>query len=251
MLMRDMFEKNERNGECELGVEIVSYLYNEIEGQEKLAFEQHVAGCNSCTAEFAALSGVTSSVNEWKATAFDHLEAPNIQIAYDTPAESRGIFARLAGMFSFSPWPPVTAGFAAIAVLVGLGFFAVNWQKDEVNVAVGHNPASTNTAHSLPSPAPSVNVVVADKDPLPAKTDTTPRVETNKELPNAQIRVVKVSETRATVKTPQPKPAGDIPTPKPASNTKQVKAPSLDEYADTDDDTLRLTDLFEEIDTRE
>lgn len=248
MLMRDIFEKNGHNRKCELGVEIVSYLYKEIEGQEKLAFEQHLVGCNSCTAEFAALSGITSSVNEWKKTAFDHLQTPAIEVAYDTTTESNGIFARLAGLFSFSPWPPVTAGFAAIAVLVGLGYFAFNWEKQEVNVADGGH-SHANTTQSTPSPAPSTPAATVDtKEQI--KTEDNIRTEDKKVVATDNIRVVKASETRATVKTPQAKPAGDIPTPKPVTN-KPSKAPSLDEYADTDDDTLRLTDLFEEIDTRE
>lgn len=251
MLIRDMFEKDGRSGECELGVEIVSYLYGEIEGDEKRAFEQHMTGCSSCMAEFASFSSVTSSFSEWKAAAFDHLQTPAIEIAYDTPVAPEGIFSRFAKFFSFAPWPPVAKGFAAIAILVVLGLIAFNWPKEEVSVADTHAPSYTNSSPSVPAPASSVEVV-KENDPAPVVPAEKQLSDSARELPVTNARVIKPAETRGTSKVPQPKPAAiDTPAAKREVSKPVQKVPSLNEYAENVDNTLRLTDLFEEIDTRE
>jgi anti-sigma factor RsiW len=54
------------NAPCERGNDLVSFLYQELEGRELRDFEQHLSGCSSCSQELASFQEVRSSVVAWR-----------------------------------------------------------------------------------------------------------------------------------------------------------------------------------------
>jgi hypothetical protein len=255
-----MFENNGHDPSCNHAVDVVSYLYNEIVGAEKREFESHLAGCNTCTSELASFSGVRSSVNTWRAQEFDPLATPVIDIPFETqsgPAIAAGwrgtILTDFKRLFAFSPWPPAAVGFAALAIFIGLGFFAFTFlNKPESNFA-------KNNSGSGPGVSPTVEAGKNSKEVAEVNNNSGPKGD-EKSAPTVKTTepesgVVKVSATQNTPKNKPVKAGPDTAAPKKAvdkPNTQQnQKAPSLNNYTEEEDKTLRLADLFEEIDTKE
>lgn len=252
-----MFENNGHDPSCNHAVDVVSYLYNEIGGAEKREFESHLTGCNTCSAELAAFSGVRLSVNTWRAQEFDPLATPVIDIPFETPAEPaagwRGtILTDFKRLFAFSPWPPAAVGFAALAVFIGLGFFAFSYlNKPESNFA--------KNSSSGPVVSPTVETGKDTKEVAEVNNNTQPKGG-DKSAPTVKTiepesGAVKISATQNTPKNKPVKAGPDTAAPKKAvdkPNTQQnQKAPNLNNYTEEEDKTLRLADLFEEIDTKE
>jgi hypothetical protein len=255
-----MFENNGHDPSCNFAVDVVSYLYNEIGGAEKHEFESHLAGCNTCSAELASFSGVRSSVNTWRAQEFDPLATPVIDIPFETrpgPATAAGwrgtILTDFKKLFAFSPWPPAAVAFAALAIFIGLGFFAFSYlNKPESNFA-------KNNSGSGPGVSPTVEAVKNSKEVAEVNNNSQPNgddkaVSTVKPA-EPEGTAVKVAATQNTPKNRSVKAGPDIAAPKKAvdkPNTQQnQKAPSLNNYTEEEDKTLRLADLFEETDTKE
>lgn len=255
-----MFENNGHDPSCNFAVDVVSYLYNEIGGAEKQEFESHLAGCNTCSAELASFSSVRSSVNTWRAQEFDPLAAPVIDIPFEAqigPATAAGwrgtILTDFKKLFAFSPWPPAAVGFAALAIFIGLGFFAFSYlNKPESNFA-------KNDSSSGPAVSPTVEARKDTKEVAEVNNNSQSKgdekaVSTVKPA-EPESGAVKVSATQNTPKNKPVKAGPDTATPKKAidkPNTQQnQKAPNLNNYTEEEDKTLRLADLFEEIDTRE
>jgi hypothetical protein len=261
MLVKDMFEKNGHNPSCGFAGDIVSYLYDEIDSAEKAKFETHLAGCTTCGTELAAFSGVRTSVANWREADFGWLPTPDIVIPYEAlpeqPAvvETRGtILTDLRRLFSFSPWPPAVAAFGALAFLAGLNFFAVIYfnTKQETTLASNtntHNPVALPTVEAAPVPSNEVTGVnKEEKSKVPDKVVNSTKTIQQEVIPvSATVPSVPKSKNTQTGNESQNsnKPAEK------STTTNKQKAPSLNNYTEEEDTTLRLADLFEEIDTRE
>ena len=67
---------NEHENKCGFTSDAVSYLYGEMPAHERSVFEDHLAGCDACTDEFAAISYSRVSVMEWQRGEFADLPTP-------------------------------------------------------------------------------------------------------------------------------------------------------------------------------
>lgn len=259
MLVRDMFEKNGHDPSCNFAVDIVSYLYNEIGGAEKREFESHLAGCNACSAELASFASVRSSVTDWRVQEFDSLATPLIRIPFETEAEPSGaswwtgtILTDFKRLFAFSPWPPAAVGFAALLIFIGLGFFAFSYLNGSGNDLAQNKTVDKPAVSPTVDPGKGSNEVASVNNNTQPKGDekTSPAVKTGPE--GAPVKIV---ETQTVQRNKPVKTAPDITAPKRAGDKittpQNQKAPNLNNYTDEEDTTLRLADLFEEIDTKE
>jgi hypothetical protein len=149
---------NHHNSTCEIAEQIVSYLYGEVNTQEKTVFETHLRSCSTCAKEFADISAVHSAVIEWRNEEFLTLEVHSIEIPYKKPREfynakidskvSRSWFEELGRLFSVSPALTTSASFALFAICIGIIFFA---NKSTNNVEVADiNSKSTKKMISSP-----------------------------------------------------------------------------------------------------
>jgi hypothetical protein len=255
-----MFENNGHDPSCNHAVDVVSYLYNEIGGAEKREFESHLAGCNTCTAELASFSGVRSSVNTWRAQEFDPLATPVIDIPFETqtePATAAGwrgtILTDFKKLFAFSPWPPAAIGFAALAIFIGLGFFAFSYMNRSGNDLAKNKTVDKPVVSPTAEPGKNPGEVAINSN---SKPDGDDKLITPPKAAEPESTAVKVSATtQNTPKNKGVKAGPDTVTPKKAvdkQNTQQnQKAPNLNNYTEEEDKTLRLADLFEEMDTKE
>ena len=248
---------------CNFSDLLVSYLYGEIDEQEKSRFESHVLNCGACADEISAFGGVRSSVLNWRETEFAALSTPVIELPFETEkatilsSETTASRSRLAGLrelFSLSPvWTGAATACAALAICAGL-FYAAFSSPNENNVA------GTNKNVSVASvPAPTVD----DKNSTTAggtkdeRADEAPKPEIRKDkkqnqpkyAPAAEKAVVADNADVKSVKTSvAPKPANKE---KPANGKKTPKQSDIEfTTREEEDKSLRLADLFDEVSLR-
>lgn len=222
---------------CPFEDEIVSYIYDEMFGAERLKFETHLAGCSICTDEFAAISDARFSMFEWQKEEFSNLPTPEIVIPYERKrnfveeTEPIGLFAGLRGWISILKLPVAAA--AGLTLVLGLIFIISRSNLPEQPIAanVSSRPAD------LPA-VPSIQPVIQASD---APKATVARPE------NRDIRPVKVVVRRQGVNEKQIY-ARNQPNqkPHPAVSTAPVLSTA---YEADDDNSLRLADLFADIDS--
>jgi hypothetical protein len=247
-----MLNNNHKNKDCEYGEALVSYLYGEANAGERAALEAHLDDCAACAGELEAFSGVHFSINDWKAMEFDRLETPFIEIPYEK-AEKRvessvaasSWIAELRGFFSLSPvWSLATASLAVAAVAVGLIFYAARSPK--------LNEVTHTSLQTQISPTPSSNVnqnSSPDKVVKPIKEPESPKPETVVDTKQKKSSVVKTTTNQR-----QPRNAETTNTQKNKDvkdNKNNNRVPPGVIQDEEEDNTLRLAEIFDEIDTDE
>lgn len=251
-----------KNFNCEFAAESLDFLYGEMNGERKNAFQTHLGNCSDCADEIEDFSGIRFSIRDWKAAEFDNLATPAILIPYETPAlktveteKSVSWFASIRNYLTFSP---VLSGAMAVlifAVLVGFGIFVLNKNSDNDLIADTNQKPNLNVKPSeLPQPS-----VVPKKD----ETINPPEVVKNddavideKQKPEIPAQVNNESTAKQKI---QPVKTTEKKTSKSNSlnDTKNAKVipnknkPRLNELPEEDEDnSLRLADLFAELETR-
>ncbi|MBK8303380.1 MAG: hypothetical protein WBC19_04435 [Pyrinomonadaceae bacterium] len=233
-----MLDNCNKNG-CKFTDEIVSYMYDEIGDSERSKFEQHLLDCTACTDEFAGISNARFSMFEWRKEEFAHLPTPNIVIPYHEKVEAVGFFAGLRDLLTLSGWPAAATVAAGLIVSIGLGFGLMNYLGGDQEMA---SNASTNVAVP-PVVSPDDRVQSTD----PARNENENVVVRNPD--DRQIRPLRASSNayrprnERAVTTVSQRPNNAV-VRNPSATT--AKAPALTNYDDTDDKSLRLSDLFDE-----
>ncbi|HRI03117.1 MAG TPA: hypothetical protein PLL77_05200 [Pyrinomonadaceae bacterium] len=233
-----MLDNSNKNG-CKFTDEIVSYMYDEIGESERNKFEEHLVDCTVCTDEFAGISNARFSMYEWRKEEFAHLPTPNIVIPYHQKVEAIGFFARLRDLMTLSGWPAAATVAAGLILSIGLSFAAINYlgggqemaSNIPTNVAV---PPVVSPDNKVQAPDPvrngNENVLVGNTDDRQVRPL---RASFNAQRPRNERAVTTVS-----------KRPNDAVVRNPSATT--AKAPALTNYDDTDDKSLRLSDLFDE-----
>jgi hypothetical protein len=253
--------ENNKNSMCEFGEELVSYLYDELQNAEKMRFEKHLKNCADCADELNEFSFARSSVNEWREVEFTPLATPKIEIPY-LPVKvvnvaekevSRSWLTAFRELFTLSPaW--MTAATAAAALVICVGLFAVLFSNSRINddmvqTNVKINPSPTtetkekkaevsetippvNSSEKLPKPAENIS------NPKVVKTVDPVRVSTINSKPAKPQNLMTVKSS-----TPKTEPKQNKITPKNINK----KAPGLIDNDEEEDDSLRLSDILEEV----
>lgn len=245
-----MLTNGEEKSLCGHRDELVSYLYAEMAEDQRERLEAHLLDCTACTDEFAGLSEARFSVFEWQKEEFAPLATPEFTIPYEKVAVAARADAATAGRFglrsliTFS-WPAFAM--ASIA-LVAVGSVAV-WLVGSRGGAV--EKVATNTAvekHAPEKPAAAAPVVREEPKSEVAVTETPAGPARSRE-----IVPVKAS---ATPRRPRPVPHKlDVPDIKAdeavvSPGKEPLRAPSLSAQVDDEDKSLRLTDLFDTLDSK-
>ena len=261
-----MMNNNHKNSGCGFSEQLVSYLYGETAGAENAAFEKHLSVCSACADELEAFSGVHFSINDWKLKEFANLETPSLEIPYEKAAKTAETtnaagswLPALRDLFSLSPrgWSLATASFIVLVVCAVIALFALNLRKDkDVAESNQNNSVILPTAEKTPpeSNSNSNRVNQPDKEFKPLNQPKSPQSEvaaTTTTAPDAKNdRVVKTSNnSRAPQKADNMNVQRNI-EPK-RSNKNNQAAPKIVVEDDEEDKTLRLAELFDEIDTKE
>ncbi|HMS42538.1 MAG TPA: zf-HC2 domain-containing protein [Pyrinomonadaceae bacterium] len=248
---------NNHNSSCAFGEQIVSYIYDEASAKERDKFEKHLINCLSCADEIAGFGLVRSSINEWRKEEFLVLESPALKIpelqkANLVQSEKSSWLNELRNIFSYSPaW---TAGFAALIVCVGLIWLVSGSSKENV--------ASNSTQEITPVTPINVN---QDKEsivpPKEEKAVVMPKEEDSKIAPQSVRTVekkpvapkqtpVRASNIAPKSVTPKINNAMAVNKNNRTNNIQRQKAPTLSEVDGDEDNSLRLSELFDEIDSK-
>jgi hypothetical protein len=221
--------------ECKFSSGIVPYMYGEMSGSESSSFESHLVECSMCTDEFASISCARYEVYEWKKLEFDPLATPQIEIVFDAePAVSwadkiRAVFAQNWAIPSM----------AAVGILVA-AVFATTFllsEKGPPDVAANF---SKDTA-----------VDDSARQSSPEITATEVGVNANRsEERESEPRVVKSAAPQRVSQKHAVRTARSISI-KATSAQNDRKAPRLNEFVEEEDTSVRLAELFDDIETSE
>ena len=223
---------------------IVAYIYSEMEPAEIPAFERHLAECSACAEEFAAVSDARLSVFEWKRDAFDTLVVPQFEI----PGKKPKVAVKQAGWLeAIFANVRVLAGAAAAcavrAIVAGLGFYFLQPADSNLNVAVAPVPISEKKVEMAeeqdPTPAQSKPELVnpEKKDAVAIKHRFTP-------IPVVvRTRKPRIANTMVAEVTPSPKQVD-------RKSVNRDRLPTLNNFEDAEDDSLRLADLLADVGAR-
>lgn len=248
---------NNHQASCAFGEQIVSYIYGETSAKGKKNFETHLPNCSTCADEIAGFGLVRSSINDWRKEEFFTLESPTLRIpawrstnlAQSTvvSGKTNSRIDELRKLLSFSPaWAAVFAAFIICAGLVWLfssslkNELAVN-KSIEIPKVVENNPAS-NPKQNITQNPPDEKITDVPKT-IEAKSTNQRNQNYNaaKTSPKSKSVAPKMNNTLA-----ENKPA----TNKKSNNVQKSEVPTLLNIKEEEDKSLRLAELFEEIDTK-
>ena len=104
---------------CERGNDLVSFLYQELEGRELRDFQQHLSGCSSCSEELASFREIRSGVVAWRQESLGMNTVPARAAGFTNFAKPSAV-AAIRQFFALSPvWLKGAVAFASLL------FFAV------------------------------------------------------------------------------------------------------------------------------
>lgn len=222
----------------------VAYLYADLPPDERERFEDHLLACERCRDEFAELSASRYEVFEWHKLEFVPMETPRIVIPYEP--EKAGWFAGLRESFAFSQrlLAGSAAGMLAAVVLLMVAF----WNSEATNTPIAADHGSDRTAvelaglrHTEPveeddqavemnDVAPALESVNGNIEPETVNAAYVPRKDTPRNIPRRPVRRVSPGNEPAVI---------------------QASAPRLNDFEDTSDESLRLSDMFDDIEMLE
>jgi hypothetical protein len=220
---------------CRFAEQIVAYIYDEATATEKENFEAHLPNCLSCADEIAGFGLVRSSITDWRKT----------EIYEPQTVEKSSWLEGFRKLLTFNPaW---AGGFAAMLVCVGLIWVFSGDSKP---------PIAANTAQEIP---PVISNQDKEKTPQPQeeKVSVNPKEEDSKIAPKPVKAVEKkiVQPTQNPVRASKTVPKPKSVTPKTdnfyaGNKSQKQKAPTLSEVDGDEDNSLRLAELFDEIDSK-
>lgn len=242
---------------CAYAETLVAILYNEATETEKRQFDTHLGNCDFCRDELFSLGMVRSAVAEWRKADFDCLENPSIILpSIETtfaPHKMRFSWVeRLRELLrTKSGYLQGATAFAALVIGVGLlaifGYDFVNrFENNQVaNNQIAKAPKIERTPLVSTSPTPPPNSVT---NPL---IDPQQVVKNSANGGNGKIKRDNGSSKPAVtlIKSAPPRSPS-----RPGKNSNQPNSISpksddvaLDQIDDLEDNSLRLSDLLDDL----
>jgi hypothetical protein len=221
--------------ECKFSSDIVPYMYGEMSGSDASSFESHLLECSKCTDEFASISSARYEVYDWKKLQFDPLATPVIKIAFE-PEPTASWIGQVSAMFA-QGWaiPSLAAAGVFVVAIVAASFIlseksspdiAANFSKDIVV-----DQQSVTSAPAVTSPEANTGddrAVERETEKSVIKSVTPQRI-----LQKRTSRSARSFDVKAT------------------SAQNQQRAPRLNEFVEEEDTSVRLAELFDDIETSE
>lgn len=263
-----MKNNSPQNFICEFAAETVDFIYGEMSDGRQNAFQIHLNRCDECAAEVSEFSGIKFSIQDWKATEFDRIATPKFEIPYETKiqiaaGEPISFFDSIKNYLRFSPILTSAAAFTILAFLIGSAVFVLQNNREQTIVEnipatdfsptpkAVRNPPETETSANTEKEKSGkdeneTNSPVIEKK-VDGRFDDSVSVKTKETVPvERKSSAVKSSEKKSA---PPANSAKDIRVQKAVRATKKPRLNDLPD--DEDDDSLRLSDMFAELDTKE
>ncbi|MBK9165543.1 MAG: zf-HC2 domain-containing protein [Acidobacteria bacterium] len=227
---------------CERSAETLPYIYRESTDAELARFDGHLAECEACRDEFAAISFSRFSVYEWQREEFVPLATPDFASAFApkvADATTAGWFDAIRGWFALPHRLAFAGGFAA--VLVGIfasTFYFASIDLSPENIATGNVPAVVT---------PAIEPVVIAEAASPTQKESSVDDVVRTEVVRASVKTV----TRKVKPKPKQETVLNRSSQAVAASLPAASLPRLTEDDDEIDYGLRLADIVADIDTRE
>lgn len=228
----------ENNRPCGFDGDVLAYLYDEAADAERLQFEEHLENCEACVEELALLSDSRYSVYEWRMIEFAPMMTPEIVIPVAVPSRLESLIQTLMTVFAF-PRGLVAAGagFAVLSIAGTFGFLLMSSMPiNDVVQVTNSKPMVTPT---------QVTSVIKQSE----EVSSIPGADATSVVPKMNIPPA-VERKPATVKTAVSAPQSQN-TRGRSSRTQNRSVPTLSSYDNEEDKSLRLADLFDDLDTRD
>ncbi len=122
---------------------LMSYLYEDGPGEERLAFEAHLRQCERCAAEVASLRAVREDMAAWA--------PPETVLDFRIVREPAQAMNRWGWMSTMPAWAQLAAASLVIGVAAGISGLDVQYGKDGLIVRTGWSrPADARPAGAAP-----------------------------------------------------------------------------------------------------
>ncbi len=110
---------------CEQADDLIAFLYGELNDGQAQTFQRHMHGCNACSGELAAFSGIRRSVVAWRDESLGGISsraaAPYVAAA-GVSQEKPSALAALREFFNLSPlWMKGAVAFATVLFCIFAG----------------------------------------------------------------------------------------------------------------------------------
>jgi len=123
---------------------LMSYLYEEGPGEERLAFEAHLRQCERCAAEVASLRAVREGMAAWA--------PPETLLDFRIVREPAPVKSRWGWMSAMPAWAQLAAASLVVGVAAGISGLDVQYGKDGFAVRTGWS----RPAEGRPAAAPAL-----------------------------------------------------------------------------------------------
>ncbi|MEP7075656.1 MAG: zf-HC2 domain-containing protein [Acidobacteriota bacterium] len=252
-----MLKDNNNHSACFSADDLMAYLYGEVAETELGRMDRHLAGCGSCTDDFAAISESRFSIYEWRQTDFADIATPMIDGPWnETPvrslrseplAQGRSLGERLRSIVPSLPtWAFAMTAAVIVAAVVWIGFAnlrhssdksAAIQQKRSDQPVQGVSPQfkQTEPEKDVALDKPSPHGTDSSKTPVtaqlrkPARQPANSTVAANRNPGVRHRSIMGLNGRRQEV----------------ASSFRRV--PNLSGIEEDEDRTVRLADLFAEV----
>lgn len=237
---------------------LVAYTYNEIEHDDKSAFEAHLPECETCSAELIELGMARSAVNEWYQKEFVTLATPIIELPIaETEAipasNTAGWLDSLKQLFTNPPvWATAGGAFAVMFIMLGLFYWSsvVPSDKDvaginKIVVTPTSLPATDNAGNKSNTPESSNDANSTGTNPGSTTGDKDDQKEIKPTAISSQNPASK--QTDRIIKKDAQQIAPKQNQKAPVNKGKRKSSPSLLDSSTDEEETLRLSDLLEDI----
>lgn len=232
---------------CSHGEEMLAYLYDELSPDGRARFEAHLQGCYECIDEFAELAVSRYSVFEWKSVEFAPMATPKFVIPTENQPAKASWFNGIREAFAWKGWA-LAGGMAAMLLFGMIGFMLWN-VPSEATIA-------GNETEQIPQPVPSVTQTlrstVSNEPEQPSEPATAGSVNEPEPEKTQNRRITpqrrQARATRTVLAQKEATPA----TQNRATGIQRLQnSPTLGQYVEDQDESLRLSDIFDDLDTKD
>jgi hypothetical protein len=116
---------------------LVSYLYDELDGAQRSAFDTHLVLCARCRSELEQLSGVRTQLSEWEAPAVVGRESSVNNLPSSVGSPQSAAVRRQTWWREIPAWAQVAAAVLCLGVGAGLANLNVRYDHDGLSIQTG------------------------------------------------------------------------------------------------------------------
>jgi len=226
---------------CDQANDLIAYLYGELDEAGAESFQRHMHGCELCSGELAAFSGIRRSVVAWRNEALGGVSSTataGYAFADRENQQKPSALAALREFFNLSPlWMKGAVAFATILFCILAGLTMARFRNVPMPPAAANHPGQPDSLYSKEQ----LNAIVEQRvqDELQKIKNTsglasTPQNEVDQ--PSGSIRNPQIAMRRSQV-------AANSPARRPLSKVEREQlAADLRLVSLTDDSELELLD---------